>query len=256
MKCEGAMDIDVIILAGGNAGGLDHSVACKGLVPICAKPMVQYVVEALRSCPPIRRIIAVMPEPGLGDWREKVDQIVVNDGNIVDNFIAAVQTVPDDRRVLVLSADIPLITPESLVDYLAKCQPFDADLYYPIASRASVEAKFPGVQRTYMRIREGTFTGGNVMLLNPETILRNRRLMESVFDARKSPLRLVRILGFGFVLKFFLRLLTIEGLERKVSQLVGGIGRAVIVEHAEIGFDVDKPADLAIATRILGEGAC
>ncbi|RJQ52993.1 MAG: hypothetical protein C4521_08790 [Actinobacteria bacterium] len=250
------MEIDVIILAGGKAGQLDQTAPCKGLVPICAKPMVEYVADALRACPEVRRIVAVMPDSGSGPWQSKVDRVVVNDGDIVDNFIAAVETLPGDVRVLVLSADIPLITAESLSEYLEKCEPFDADLYYPIASRATLEQRFPGVQRTYMRIREGTFTGGNVMLLNPRTILKNRELMESVFEARKSPLRLVRILGLGFVVRFALRLLTIDGLERKVSALVGGDARAVVVDHAEIGFDVDKPADMAIAARVLAEEGC
>lgn len=251
------MEIDVIILAGGNPDQLDEHVSCKGLVPICAKPMVEYVVDTLRTCPPIRRIVAVMPDTGRGKWQAKVDDIVVNDGNIVDNFAAAVQRLSGDRRVLVLSADIPLITCDSVLEYLKKCEPFDADLYYPIIRREAIEAEFPGVKRTYMGIREGTFTGGNVMLLNPQTILKNRALMESVFDARKSPLRLVRILGFGFIVKFLLRRLTIIELERKVSQIVGGTGKAVIVEHAEIGFDVDKQTDMQIATaRLAAEGVC
>ncbi len=251
------MEIDVIILAGGNGRQLDEDAGCKGLVPICDKPMVEYVVDTLRSSPSIHRIVVVMPVEDDGAWRSKVDDAVVHDGDIVENFIAALEKVREDRRLLVLSADIPLLTPESLSEYLAKCEPFDADLYYPIISKSSIEARFPGVRRTYMGIREGTFTGGNVMLLNPETIVKNQRLMESVFEARKSPLKLVRILGLGFVVKFVLHRLTIEGLERKVSQIVGGVGKAVIVEHAEIGFDVDKPDDLAFATRVLAsEGVC
>lgn len=250
------MDTDVIILAGGNARGLDESVSCKGLVQICGKPMVEYVVDALRSCPPIRDIVVVLPDAGQDGWQSKVDRVVIHYGSVVDNFIAGVQTIPEDNRVLVLSADIPLITPEAIADYLDKCRPFDADLYYPISTKASVESKFPGVRRTYMTLREGTFTGGNIMLLNPATILDNRPLMESVFEARKSPLKLVRILGFGFILKFLLRMLTIDGLERKVSDIVGGQGKAVIVEYAEIGFDVDKPDDLALATQMLGGAGC
>jgi len=250
------MEIDAIVLAGGSAGGLDDNVPCKGLVPICDRPMVEYVIDALRACPSIRRIVAVLPDAGKGEWQRKADQIVISYGNVVENFLAAVSALPDSERVLVMSGDVPLMTAEAVEDYLRTCEPFDADMYYPISTRESVEARFPGAQRTYMHIREGTYTGGNIGLVNPAVIVANRDLMESVFEARKSPLRLVQILGFGFIVKFVLRRLTMTELEHKVSELIGGSGRAVVVGHPEIGFDVDKPADLALATQLLTGGTC
>lgn len=249
------MEIDVVILAGGNASDLDSSASCKGLVEIRSKPMIEYVVDALRACPPVRRIVAVLPDSGEGGWRSRVDHVVTSSRNIVDNFMAGVEALPGSDRILTLSADIPLISPEAIADFLEKCRPFDADLYYPIVTKAGAEKKFPGVQRTYVHLRDGVFTGGNMMLLNPETIARNRQLMESIYAARKSPFKLVGILGWGFVLKFVFRLLTIDELERKVSCLIGGKGKAVVVEYAEVGVDVDKPADLVLAARMLGEAA-
>jgi GTP:adenosylcobinamide-phosphate guanylyltransferase len=248
--------LDAIILAGGNAGGLSEGVSCKGLVRICDRPMVEYVIDSLRGSSRIRRIVVVLPDAGTGRWQKKVDEVVISYGNVVDNFLAAVEVLGDSDRVLVVSGDVPLITAEAIDDYLAKCEPFEGDLYYPIATKQSVEAKFPGVQRTYMRLRGGTFTGGNIGLVNPAAIVANRTLMESVFDLRKSPLGLVRILGFGFIVKFFLRRLTVDELEQKVSELIKGKGRAIVVTHPEIGFDVDKPADLALATRVLAGDAC
>lgn len=250
------MKIDAIVLAGGDARGLDDTVPCKGLVPICDRPMVEYVVDALRASTRIGRIVTVLPDAGRSSWQHKVDRVIINYGNVVENFLAGAEALGDAERILVLSGDVPLMTPDAIEDYLRRCEPFDADLYYPIATKESVEARFPGVQRTYMRTRNGTFTGGNIGLISPATIIANRDLMQSVFDARKSPFRLIRILGFPFVLKFLLRLLTIEELERKVSEIIGGRGKAVVVEHPEIGFDVDKPADLALATKMLAGAAC
>lgn len=248
--------VDAVILAGGNASGLSDTVSCKGLVPICDRPMVEYVIDAVRSSARIRRIAVVLPDAAKNDWHRKVDHLIISYGNVVDNFLAAVDALGDSDRVLVVSGDVPLITPEAIDDYLTRCEPFDGDLYYPIATKESVEAKFPGVERTYMRMRSGTFTGGNIGLVNPAAIVRNRALMESVFEARKSPLTLVQLLGFGFIVKFFLHWLTVEELEAKASELVGGKGQAVIVKYPEIGFDVDKPADLALATQILAGETC
>ena len=47
--------------------------------------------------------------------------------------------------------------------------------------------------------------------------------------------------------------LTIAEAERRVSQLVGARGSAVITSYAEIGVDVDKPADLELAEELVCE---
>lgn len=249
------MEIDAIILAGGNADGLAESVSCKGIVPIRGRPMVEYVIDAVRASERIREIAVVLPDPGQSEWQGKVGKVVVNYGSVVDNFLSAADALSGHAdRILALSGDVPLLTPQAIDNYLAACEPFDADLYYPIVRRADVERKFPGTQRTYMHLHDGVFTGGNIGLLNPAAISANRDLMESVFNSRKSPLKLVRILGLSFIFKFLLRRLTVAELEDKVSEIIGGKGRAVVVEYPEIGFDVDKPADLELAARFISGG--
>src|SRR5690606_27533647 len=164
-------------------------------------------------------------------------------------------------HLLVATSDIPLITVEALETFLALCRRRDAeapvgrdhfDAYYPMVSRENCDARFPGVQRTYVGLKDGQFTGGNVVLLDPAVMLDRRQLFEQVVALRKDPVGMARLLGFGFIVKFLLRRLTARDIENIVREKFGIVGAVIQVPHAEVGFDVDKPSDLAIARAALG----
>ena len=57
--------------------------------------------------------------------------------------------------------------------------------------------------------------------------------------------------GFGFVVKFLLGRLLPEDLSGKIQEMLGGTGAAVVVKSPSIAMDVDKPADLELAERLL-----
>jgi hypothetical protein len=52
--------------------------------------------------------------------------------------------------------------------------------------------------------------------------------------------------GLGALVKLLLGQLTITELEQTVSRILGVPAVALISQFAEIGFDVDKPEDLAL----------
>jgi hypothetical protein len=102
-----------------------------------------------------------------------------------------------------------------------------------------------------MRLKDGTFTGGNVHLVRKTTFIRNLKTGERLFDLRKHPLSLVSLLGIGFMLRYFTGRLDTEGLERKAGELLEAKVKAVSVSYPELGVDVDKPADLALVQAYL-----
>jgi len=155
-------------------------------------------------------------------------------------------------RVLLSTSDIPLLTPQSIEDFINQCQDQEADLYYPIVAKEVVESRFANSPRTYVNLREGMFTGGNVFLLNPAIVEECIPRGEQIIKARKSPMKLCRLVGMMFLLKFLARSITLEEAQDKVSRLLGIRGRVVISGYPEVGVDVDKPSDLELITRTLG----
>ncbi|MCR3921295.1 MAG: nucleotidyltransferase family protein [Firmicutes bacterium] len=243
---------DVIILAGGaKSSALTEmeNVKNKAFVQIHGQPMLTYVLTALRQVEEVGRIAIVGPLADLAFAKEQFTQIVTvaEESTIVENVQRGVEALQPRKHVLVCTVDVPFLTPTAVEDLLTSCIPYDADIYYPIINRIDNDRRFPGVTRTYVKLREGEFTGGNLFLVNPACLERALPRLHKIFALRKSPLRLVAMLGFGFVIKLLTKQLSIAALERRFSALFAVQAQAVISKFAEIGTDVDKPSDLELA---------
>lgn len=248
--------VDAVVLAGSSNDGplKDCSPArYEALIPVGAKSMVEYVVEALLKARGIGRILVIGPTEDLTPLLEGERVAVVDPaGGIMENIEAGIRRLSGGRRVLLVTSDIPMLTPRAVENFLDLCGDMSGDLYYPIISREVVEIKYPSTRRTYVNLREGVFTGGNLFLLNPEVFSRCLENGQRIIHLRKSPLNLCRLLGVGFILKFLLRSLTLAEAERKVSELLGRIkGVVVISKYPEVGVDIDKPRDLELACKAL-----
>ncbi|MDO9574882.1 MAG: hypothetical protein Q7I94_07815, partial [Candidatus Contubernalis sp.] len=113
--------------------------------------------------------------------------------------------------------------------------------------------KYSGVVRTYVRLKEGSFTGGNIFLINSDVVEKTAKKAISFLALRKKPHRMALKLGLPFIVKFMLKKVTLKDAEKRASGIFGVKGRAVISPYAEIGFDVDKISDLHIAEEYLNK---
>lgn len=249
------MRINAIVLCGApNTGPLREADPApnEALIPIHGRPMVQYVIDGLRQSGRVGRILLVAPTGQLEPYLSGADlEFVPARGHIVDNVLAAVERLPADERVLITSSDIPLITGEIIRAWLDMCRTRDADLYYPVVERSVADARYPGVRRTYVSLREGTFTGGNIFLVNPRTVVPCAPRVRRFLDYRKSPLKLAGLLGWTFIIRLVLHNLRLQELEAKVSEVWGLRGAVLICPYPEVGIDVDKPSDLQLARAAL-----
>lgn len=231
-----------------------HGVAVKALLPVGGEPMALHVLRALRGSGRVARVAYVGPT--LPDMDPLIDERVTDHGTLLSNLEAGVEQLSraglaSGARVLVVTADIPLVTPEQIADVLASAPP-DAGLVYPVVRRSECERAYPGVKRTYARLREDTFTGGNLFLLDPGLIGQFLPRLREVLAARKAPLRLAGLIGPGVLVKLLTRRLTVPELEARVSTILGVKARALITPHAAIGTDVDKETDLTLVEAQLG----
>jgi len=248
------MKVDAVILAGGDGEIIDPTVQIKGLVPVAGKPMVQWVVEAMRAASTVQDVAVVVPSAeNLGAWADEVDKLVVSNGDFAENVIAGVDSFRNDRSVLLATGDLPALTPEAIDDYVTRSLEAGADLSYPLVPKEAMEQQFPGSQRTYVKLVSGSVTGGNVALLSPELAHNNTEIGQRLFDTRKSPIKMARVIGVPFIFKLVTGRLDPTDVEKKMAQLLGGTCAAIYTTHASIGADVDKPVDVVVAERVLYE---
>ncbi len=247
--------MDALILAGGdNQGKLSQVSAAPGaaLIPIGNRFMVDYVISALRATPGIGRIALVGPLEHLQAHYRDAGVILAQAGsNSIQSTLRGLAVLNPSGRLLVATGDIPLLTPEAVVDFIRLCGDQSADLYYPVVTREASETRFPGTHRTYVRLKEGVFTGGNLFLVNPAVVESCMAKAEELFRLRKSPVAMARAIGLGLLVKLLLKRLSLAEAEGTVSRLLGIRGNVVISAYPELGVDVDKPADLELIRQVL-----
>lgn len=255
------MQYDAIILAGGESSSELKKIAPydnEALIIIGNYPMIYFVYHAVRKCPAIRKIVVSGPADSLRNILPREENLffVAGGENAVESFANAAAFLKKEgatEKLLIMPTDIPFINEEAVADFLNRSQQSDDDFYYPITSQEINEEAFPGVRRTYVRLRDGIFTGGNLFLLRSELIDDILDLLLKLVTRRKNPLAMARIFGLGLVWKFITRTLDISTAEKRFFQVTGIRGKAIISPYAQIGVDVDKPSDLELAQKYLGD---
>jgi len=247
----GTPSLPAVVLAGGRAKPELEAVIgqkVRALAVVHGKTLLAHVVDALRAADPERSITVIGDVPPAVGYTVRPDT-----GDFVSNLFAGISVYADAPYVLIATSDLPYLTGEAVADFaqsaVEMAQQQKADLIYPVVPVAHCYARFPGVKRTALRLREGEYTGGNLMLASPRFLLDQRVRIAGAYAARKSPLRLAAILGFGTLWRLLLsqkvspHLLTVPLLEAQVSRVLGGEARALISAYPEIATDLDRPSD-------------
>jgi len=253
----GERQYDVIILAGyatePDALSLETGEPCKALLPLKGRPMVSYVLSALRASGRMRRLVLVgLSSEQLGETFTDIPVVhLPNRHDTVDNMLAGIEALGDADWVLFCSADIPLLTPEAIRDFLARCEATSADLYYPIVSREDMERRFPGSGRSFRQLVDGWFAGGDIYLVRPQLVQAHAAFARTLTARRKSAWGLARALGLEIILRFLIHRLRIADLERRANKILQCTCKAIISPYPELAMDVDKPKHLKIVLQAL-----
>lgn len=243
-----------IVLAGQPNRGLlkvAGTHAYEAEIPIGGRPMAWWVIDALAASPSISSIALVGPESLRRDaviWSPVA-------GDLFSNILAGLKTAPvGAEHVLFVTSDIPWIT-AAAVEAFVTSAPRDVDIVYPIIPKRVAEERFPGTKRTYVRLVDGIFTGGNLFLARAKAVPRLKERAEVLLSHRKSPLALARDVGLGLLVRLITGRLSVQQAEIRVGGILGISGRALIFPYAEAGVDVDKPEDLILAQRYMVDGS-
>jgi len=153
----------------------------------------------------------------------------------------------------VATGDLPTLRGQDVDDFVRASLATGADFTYPLIPKERMLEEFPGCERTFVKLATGHVTGGNMMLVNPALVSKNSVLGQKMFEARKSPLHMARIVGPRFVWRLVTGRLDPAEVAAKIEQIVGGSAAAIVSERGSIGMDVDKQADVLLVERLLAE---
>ena len=231
----------------------------KALIPLAGKPMVSWIVEALYGSGIINNMVIVGLKPTEVDLSGFPVFFVDPVGGLIDNILAALAKAreinPTAQKMLLSSSDIPLITPEIVRGFVEECGSQDADIYYTVVEQKVMETRFPQSERTFVPfLKDGNFSGGDMFLADVAAPERTDvELFRSLTNLRKNYFKQARLAGFGFIIRFMLRLMTLDEVAERVSKIVNLDVRAVNTRYAELGMDLDKPHQYEMIKSILEE---
>ncbi len=251
--------MDALILAGGKAPDdlLDKAPSGdRALIDLEGKTLLAYVYEALRQTPGIERI-AVAGLPGTLAALEQVAPGALPAPaaeTMMDTVVSGLKTLnaPD---VLISTCDIPLVGHAAFEELINKTRARNLEACYPIVRRSVCEARFPEGKRTYGNVKEGAFTAGNAVIVQSHVIEPMLDFFKASYNARKNPLAMARLFGFGFLIKALTRQLRVAEAEATMSRLLGCRAGAIEMDDASIAFDIDKLEHYDTARKALVERA-
>ncbi len=241
---ENSSLLTAVVLAGGQSK--PELVAATGvpnraLLQVQGETMLARVIRALRESGVVGQIIVVgnlTPPEGC--------RVLPDTGDFVENVLQAAADVAEGEHILYATADTPFLTPQAVRDFVVRGAQSGADMCYPIIPLELCRRRFPNMPRTALTLREGTFTGGNLLLVRAGTVRRQANLLRRAFAARKSVWAMAKILGAGIIVRAVLakllspRLLSIAHIKHRVQQLMNASAQEIITEYAEIGVDIDR----------------
>lgn len=253
---KGERRVTALVLAGSR--GADDPVARqvgvthKALAPVAGVPMLSRVLSVLRESQSVARIVLCMDRASVPHDIGPDIELIEPGATPSASVALALERLVNPCPLLVTTADHALLTP-AMVEHLCARAPTDADATVGLATATTIRNAYPETQRTYYRLAGEGYSGCNLFLLQRPQARRLADFWSEMERHRKRPWRMVAAVGPLTLLRFLTGTLSLEAALRQLSQLAGATVRAVDMPFAEAAIDVDKPADLALAERILAQ---
>lgn len=253
--------LTVLLLAGsrGPADPVAHmaGVPAKALAPVRGLAMIERVLDTLQRYQRIGRIvIATDDRPEAAAQFQRLArragvELMTQAQSPAATVAAALAHIGDDAfPVLVTTADHPLLT-AGMIETLLNASRADTDIAVALADADAVVAAYPDSVRTVLKLGSGRYCGCNLFLLQHPRAGNAVAFWLKMERNRKKPWRLAAAIGPKALVLYMLGRLDLTAAFARLSALSASRIQPVILPQPEAAIDVDKPADLALAERIL-----
>jgi GTP:adenosylcobinamide-phosphate guanylyltransferase len=224
-------------------------VAHKCTIAIAGKPMLQWVLDALRGTAIATPYVIVIDDPNA--ILPAIDlNIIAAENSAPASAIAAINHI-NQFPVLITTGDHPLLTAAMINHMLRHAETLEADVLVGLATMETIQAAYPETKRTYFNLGGTRVSGCNLFIVKTQAGLQLLERWQDLERNRKKPWKLVRAFGIMPILWFAAGLLTPARAFGHISRKLGILVEPVFLPYAEAAIDVDKPSDHALAEAIL-----
>ena len=235
---------------GGDAMARAAGVPLKALLPVGGEPMVLRPIRALLASAPIGMVRVLTQDPERLSSMLPREVTVERSQDTIATTLARICADPATRfPVLVTTADHALLDRHMIEEFIGAAT--GADVAVAFVEQRPLLARFPNAQRTWLKFRDGAYSGANLFALGSPRALAAIELWRAVEQDRKKGWRVVAQLGLPLLLGAVLRLRSIHQTAESLGRRLGIRTRVVELSDPVAAIDVDKPSDLELVEAIL-----
>lgn len=295
---------DALVLAGDRKASRNVKGENRAFLNLLGRPVVQHVVSALLNARSVRDIYVIGPRDrlqyalssvdassvkgqGLGKRVHILEQYESLFENVRNGFLA---TIPEysagarledlsmssrEKCILIVSVDIPLLTPWEIDEFISKTDPERYDYELGLTEESVLSYYYPsperrGIHHAYFHLREGSFRQNNMhfgcffkvantvyiekmyefrhqkefldILRLAYTILRSQERIGRTlrYFCLFQAARISERLGLGWAVRSLRKNLPIANVERIIGSLLGTRFRAVCTSYGGAALDIDS----------------
>jgi 2-phospho-L-lactate guanylyltransferase (CobY/MobA/RfbA family) len=255
--------VHALLLAGQRPGvdplAAHFGASLKVLVKLAGEPMLSRVARTLVGHPAIGRVTvlaqdvaALTADPGCA-WLAAHPRVAFSAGRdtISQTVLDAMGEPSPGAPVLVTTGDHPLLDAAMIDEFLARGLAAKADIALAVVERSGLLRLLPQSRRTWIRFRGGAYSGANLFLLTSARARGVVQFWAGIEADRKKGRRLVAAFGPWLFVGVALRLLSLHQAVGLAGRKLGARTVAVEMSDPVACIDVDKPADHALATKLI-----
>lgn len=225
---------------------LASGVSSKALAELAGRPMIDHVISALREC----RLVGRIAVSGAADLPLAPDvDLLPAEPTPASSVLSAIDRM--GTPLLVTTADNPLLSAETVEEFLTGAEMTGADAVAGFATREIAElAGNPG-RRTYLKFRDEAVSGCNLFAFSTPAGRHAAAFWRKLETQRKRPWRMALSIGPGTLASYLMGSLTLDNAVRAIGEKAQCTGGAVRLQDRYAAHDVDRPEDLAFAQKII-----
>jgi GTP:adenosylcobinamide-phosphate guanylyltransferase len=234
---------------------------CKSMAPIDGIPMVFRVLNALDASREINLKILCGPPESILDQEADLRGLIAagkvkwfaNQATPSTSAYHVLQALPDEAPVLLTTADHALLNARMVDYFCSEARATGCDVVVGVARHELVLKAYPQTRRTATRLEDGAYCGCNLFAFLTSRARLAADFWRQIEDQRKSPMHVIRVLGWAAVSRYLLGRLSLDEALRRVSRRLGFKAGAVIMPFAEAAVDVDTVEDWQLVERIVAD---
>jgi GTP:adenosylcobinamide-phosphate guanylyltransferase len=253
--------VTAILLAGARPTpdplALAAGVPVKPLAPVAGRPMIDYPARALLDHPAVGQLVILTQRPDLyaadpaTAWLANDPRVRFETGGqgIASSLLALLQRGDLPYPLLLTTADHVLLDTAMLDQFVGEAA--GADVAVAMVERRTLLARYPQSRRTWLKFRDGWWSGANLFWFGSDMARRIIALWQQVEQDRKKGWKIVTAFGPVALLGALLRISTLRGGIARVGRRFGLTARLVAMAKPEACIDADKPDDVTLIEAIL-----